>query len=174
MNPLLLEELKNPRHYAKEWLQLTLPPTFLCRRCSFYCPQFHPPKRLPPAISFNEFQQILSMTIRQRVGNNATWKVQLLYHLDHFQNAIIGSALRMCKVEWENKPHVGEQKSKRGKKQEQTGVSADGTLRASMLPHRYPRCISHPCKRTLTFQASSFCELDTFCVPANACIMCRN
>jgi hypothetical protein len=26
----------------------------------------------------------------------------------------------------------------------------------------------------LTFQASSFCELDTFCVPANACIMCRN
>jgi hypothetical protein len=60
-----------------------------------------------------------------------------------------------------------------GMKHEQTGVSAEGTLRASMLPHRYPRCMSHPCSRTLTFQASSFCMLDTFCVPANACSMRR-
>ncbi len=48
-----LLKLKIKRDYAKECHELTLPPTFPCRRCSFYYPQFHPPKRLPPAISFN-------------------------------------------------------------------------------------------------------------------------
>ena len=50
-----------------------------------------------------------------------------------------------------------------------TGVSAIGTLRASMVPHKYPCSRSHPCIRTFTLHASSFCTLETFWVPEKAC-----
>ena len=59
-------------------------------------------------------------------------------------------------------------KIKRRRKEVLTGVSAIGTLRASMVPHRYPCSRSHPCMRTLTLHASSFCRLETFWVPEKA------
>lgn len=49
-----------------------------------------------------------------------------------------------------------------------TGVSAIGTLSASMVPQRYPCSRSKPWIRTFTLHASSFCGLETFWDPEKA------